>query len=375
MHEDVMDEALGEPVRPVAPSLDKSGRWTLILQNVGWGMGLYGWGIPYVLGSEDFKWYLDNTLASLAGAFSLTWKYTKDMELPEARSQMQRYGGVVGFHHGVALSRLLKAEGKLPVLILMAAVPAGTWAGNRLYDAWQIERGQAYALAVHGGLGRSVMSLIHRQIDARPVEPPYPYAASGSAYEAYENDLKAWRRINALFQVAGYPIGTYLGHRLYGDRQYSFGDAFLLITGNAAGALYGFLAADLIGLDIDEKSMAWRWFVTAGGIGGVVGMDRYIQGVDYSFGQFFLMTLGAVSGAALAVAGGVLLEIREASFYELAVIGGSLGGFALTRRIIRPIPESRTGAAIGGRPAVQLSLAPLQVGRKLLPGVALSFRW
>ncbi|GAG48192.1 unnamed protein product, partial [marine sediment metagenome] len=106
LHEDVVDEAVGEALRPIIPSRTQVGRWTLVAQNMGWGVGLYGWGIPHVLDLED-KWYIGGEMLSLGATFYLTWKYTENMDLPEARSQMQRYGGVVGLQYGRALNSML----------------------------------------------------------------------------------------------------------------------------------------------------------------------------------------------------------------------------------------------------------------------------
>lgn len=45
--EDIIDQAFMEPAPVAPPGLNQSGRWTLMLQNMGWGVGLYGWGIPF----------------------------------------------------------------------------------------------------------------------------------------------------------------------------------------------------------------------------------------------------------------------------------------------------------------------------------------
>ncbi|MCH7521498.1 MAG: hypothetical protein IIB42_07365 [Candidatus Marinimicrobia bacterium] len=339
-----------------------------MLQNMGWGIGLYGWGLPFVLDVDDFKWYVGGEMFSLGASLYLTWKYTQGINLPEARSQMQRYGGVVGFHYGVALNRLLETEDRLPVMVLMAAVPAGTWAGDRLYRHWRPSTGQAYALALHAELGRSVLSLVHRQIDARPQEPQF------GDDTASERDL-SWQKINTVLQVAGYPLGTYLGHRLYGNRQYSFGDAALLIVGRGAGALYGFLLTDLLDFDFDEDNMGWRWLVMAGGLGGVAGMDRYMRSYDFTFGQAAMLTLGGVAGAAFAAGFGVILEIDEVKYYELAAIGGSLGGLVLTRRIVNPRLESSRAQGPETGPQLNLALQPMLVGGNFRPGLDLELRW
>lgn len=101
-------------------------------------------GFPFVLKVDDFKWYVGGEMFSLGASLYLTWKYTQGVDLPEARSQMQRYGGVVGFHYGMALNRLLEGDNpevRLAIMVLMTAVPAGIWAGDRLYHHWRPSTG------------------------------------------------------------------------------------------------------------------------------------------------------------------------------------------------------------------------------------------
>ena len=68
LHRNEVDQAVGEvgPLQP--PRLQSNGRWTLMAQNMAWGVGLYGWGIPFVLDVKDFKWYIGSEMFSLGGA-------------------------------------------------------------------------------------------------------------------------------------------------------------------------------------------------------------------------------------------------------------------------------------------------------------------
>ncbi len=219
------------------------------------------------------------------------------------------------------------------------------------------------------------MSLAHRQIfGAEPLDYYYydPYEGD---YDASQQERESWQKLNTLFQVAGYPLGTYLSRRYYGSRQYSFGDAMMLIGGRGAGLLYGFLISDLLGLFDDGGDMGWRWVTTLTSVGGVVGMDRYIRGVDYSFGQSALMLLGGIAGGAFGVGLGVLIEADETSFFDFAIIAGSLGGLALTRRIISPLREGVYRSGRGREPAVSLALQPVAMSGGMLPGVGLEIRW
>ncbi|MCH7940140.1 MAG: hypothetical protein IID13_10400 [Candidatus Marinimicrobia bacterium] len=372
LHRNEVDQAVGEvgPLQP--PRLQSNGRWTLMAQNMAWGVGLYGWGIPFVLDVQDFKWYIGSEMFSLGGALYLTWQFTEGLDLPESRSQMQRFGGLVGLHYGVALGTLVKLRGRSGVFLLMAAVPTGSWVGDRLYRSWRPSTGQAYALALHGELGRSVMGQVYRAAVAQPKEPANIWY--GEDYKAYERDLDDWSRLQLVFQVSGYPVGLYLGRRYYGQRQYSFGDAMMLTLGRGGGALYGLLLADLAGLEFGEQDNAWRWVTIGGGLSGLVGMDRYIQGWDYTFGQAAIMALGGAAGGAFALGFGFIIE-AEGDFFEVAAIVGSLAGFGLTRTIVSPAPEYLGGGNSQKAPNVELAISPLITAGSILPALSVGLRW
>lgn len=379
LHEELVEEALGESLAPRPPGLDQSGRWTLVAQNMGWGAGIYGWGIPYLLDLEE-KWYVGGVMFSLGTSFYLTWKYTADMDLPEARSQLQRYGGAVGLQFGRVLNSILgywdNDEGleRGEVLVLMGTVPAGMYLGDRLYRKWQPSTGQAYALSLYGELGSSFLRLAHLEVAPEPKK--YEEYKVGEWYWEERETVSHlnWRKQRILFKAAGYPLGTYLGHRLYGDRRYSFGDAVLLAFGRYTGALYGILLANLFEMDFDDPHTGWRWMMTAGSVGGIGAMDRYIKGSDYTFGQAALMGLGSVAGGAFVFGLGVILEIHEHQFYETGVIAGSLGGFLLTRRIVEPVSELAAAAKSSRQPRISFALQPVS-GEGIIPILSIEARW
>ncbi len=415
LHEDIIDEAVGEAVRPLVPRLNRAGRWTLVAQNMGWGIGLYGWGIPYVLGAEDYKWIVAGEMFSLGAALYLTWKYTADMDLPEGRSQMQRYGSWVGLRMGQTISGLLGLDfredefsferRKGHVALLMAAVPVGAYLGDRLHRRWSLSTGQAYAHGLNGTLTALWLNSLYGRLRPPPERPASDYYSQcssqncwqldneaernacyavenecyGAAEEQYRRENEVWRKEDndykklwRLVELAGYPLGTYLGHRYFGQRSYTFGDALMLYIGAGGGLLYGFLLADL--LEVREWETLWL-MVTTAGAGGALAMDRYIQGVDYSFGQSALMLLGGIAGGAFGVGVGVLLEADEASFFDFAIIAGSLGGLVLTRRIILPLREGAYRSGRDREPGLSLPLQPVAMRGSMLPGVGLEIRW
>ena len=268
-----------------------------------------------------------------------------------------------------------------------------------IFRKWDPATGMAYVMSTHAELGRFFFSPLHRQLVAPPVEPPYPdgnyytydaetqtgvfdqdaYNADHKEYdtdlENYDKKLKPWRNLRNLFQLSGYPVGFYLGQRFYGQRDYSFGDAALIMVGRWGGALYGLITADLLEMEFDEQAMGWRWMIIGGGLGGLYGMDRWIEGYNYSFGQGFLMSLGALAGAGFAMGVGVILEMDDPKFYEITGMAAALGGMAWVKANVNPGLE-RAASGIHQKSPVQLSILPMAgpLGRTL-PGLTLQLRW
>jgi len=387
IHEDVAAEAFGEPsIRPLPPTLDQSGRWTLIAQNMVWGMGLYGWGIPYILDVSDPKWYVGGEMLSLSATFALTWKYTGNMHLPEARSQLQRYGGLVGLRYGWALSGLAgldkigEGDSNLRghVALLMASVPAGIYLGDRYYRRWQPSTGHAYALALHGAMSVRLLRSGYGKIVPPPPEPEEQFMLPGESWEDYERDHDAWekdiyewRRVARVVEIAGYPLGMWLERKVYGQRQYSLGDALMLYLGWTGFMFYGVMIGDLMNLDMEATVPLLS---SAMGAGGVVLMDRYIQGADYSFGQWAMMSLGSVAGGTFGIGVGIITE-AEGDFFHVAFIGGSLGGFFLTRMVIEPATEGLSYHREHDGLKTHLTFQPVYDGNRIRPGVGFELNW
>ena len=326
--------------------LDQSGRWPLVLQNIAWGAGLYGWAIPIVLGADDFKWVIGSEMMSFAGAFYLTYEYTKKMEIPHSRAQMMRLGSAVGFHYGWSINDLFGVwdwgDEKPPLVVLMASIPVGIYVGDVLYNRWNPSHGQSWSLTLWSGIGLQTISEIQRIFDPRPEEPEmgayYDFyynewvEPNQAEHEQWEKDIKRWKKRRAVVDVISYPLGMYAGYRFFGDKQYTFGDALMLYQGWGFGLIYSLMLMDVVGVDFENE--LYRLGIIGGGIGGTLLYDRYIDSYDYTFGQSVLMLLGTGSGMAFSVGTSAILELDEASLIQVLVMGGGVAGFFLTNSIL-----------------------------------------
>jgi len=340
-------------IRNQPDRLDQSGRWPVVLQNIAIGSGLYGWTVPFVLDAEDPKWYIGTEMLSIGGAFYLTYQYTKNMNIPYSRAQMMRGGTLLGLRYGWLINDVLdlwppdidieEENSKGWAVTLMTSVPAGLWAGDYLYKRWKPSHGQSWALTLWGELGGFTARNLHQMaagIESKPDRSEYEHYdyMSGdwildrTAYNKALEPYKDWKRVNALIEMAGYPLGIYLEHRYFGDRHYTFGDALMLYQGRFFGWIYGMLTAEIA--DIDFDSPAGIGFRTAGSIGGTLLMGRYIADEDWSFGESVLMVVGTGSGMAFGVGSAALMDISEGDIISAMVMAGGAGGFFLTRSIL-----------------------------------------
>jgi len=370
--EDIL-ELRQQVIEEMPEQLDQSGRWPLVLQNIAWGAGLYGWGIPYVLGVRDGQWIVGMELMSFSGGFYFTHRYTQNMDISHARAQMMRLGSGVGFLSGYSLAEIFglwdQNSEKAGVAMLMAAVPAGILAGDRLYRTLEPSNGQAWSLSLWGSIAWYSMYQIHVAVNP---DPQYP--EDGDMYDVEDFDQKqdSWEKQQALVNLLAYPTGIWAAQRYFGDRSYSFGDALMLTEAAVIGGISGFLFSDLVGIPLDKG--AARVLSAGGAIGTSVWMDSYIRGYDYSFGNAFLMGLGSSCGILFNLGVGAILELQSSEAMDLLFMSGAAGGFLLTRKIVEPDPEdSRDELLSDTSLRISPALLPVPGTRRSIPALAVEF--
>jgi hypothetical protein len=347
--------------------LDQSGRWPLVLQNIVIGSGLYGWGVPYVLHADDGRWYVGGVMVSAGSAFYLTYKYTKDKEMTHARTQMMRYGSLLGLRYGLGINQLLDLDGgdgndreTLWAWMLMASVPAGLYGGEVLFDKYDPSNGQAWAWTMWTGVAGVTSRLIYNVVNQAPDE-------------YYGDEYERWEKNKTLIELMSYPLGAYYGYRLTHDKYYTFGDALMLLQGWGFGYLNTMMIQSLIFEGGDEET----YFMVAGlgAIGGALAYDHYIQNDDFSFGESTLMLLGSASGTLFGFGTAILLDITDKEpMLSLALAGYGTGTW-LTRKILQIQPNG----SLTQRQSTSMSIAPTMIPSvgpdeklALLPGIGLN---
>jgi len=338
---------------------DQSGRWPLVLQNMVLGAGLYGWAVPYVLQAEDARWFVGGEMISMGGAFYLTYKYTKNQQVGHSRTQMMRYGSLLGLRYGQGVNRLLdldSGEGEqretLWAWLLMASVPAGHYGGDYLFEKYQPSNGQAWAWTMWTGAAGLTSRLIFNALDNEPRYPLYSGYYNEALETEYQNNLSDWEKRQTVFELLSYPLGAYAGYQLTRDKNYSFGDALMLMQGWGYGFINTMMIQSLLFDDIVDETY---WMVSGlGAIGGALAYDHWISADDYSFGQSILMLLGSGSGIAFGFGTGILLNIDNKEPLLTLALGGYGAGTWLTRRIL----EVESDGSLASSNSSRISISP-----------------
>ncbi len=328
--------------------LDQSGRWPLVLQNIVIGSALYGWAIPYVLHAEDGRWFVGGEMVSMGAAFYLTYKYTKGMEMSHARTQMMRYGSLVGLRYGVGMNQLFdlyEGDGEdretLWAWILMGSVPVGHYGGELLFDKYNPSNGQAWAWTMWTGAAGVTARNLHSVMNDRPEEPADLWDAFGNydeiASSQYDEDMDNWDKRKTITELIAYPAGAWVGYKLVKDKQYTFGDALMLMQGWGFG-FYNTMMLQSILFDEGDEDMFF--LVSAlGAIGSTFAYDYWIKDDDFTFGQATLMLLGSGSGSAFGFGTAILLDVTDKEpMLTMALLGYGAGTW-LTRQILDTAPD------------------------------------
>lgn len=175
--------------------------------------------------------------------------------------------------------------------------------------------------------------------------------------------------------MTSYPISLYLGNKIFGEKNYTFGDAIILYQGYGTGMLYSLMAADVLGgRNLDEDDNIFNFALMGGGIAGTFLYEKMLTGNDYSFGESLILGVGTISGITFGAAIGVIAE-AEFEFFEIAMIGGGIAGTILTNRILSPEKTSKNikddGYKLSVLPNFNILPSQKNVLKSVLPGITL----
>lgn len=385
--------------------LDQSGRWPLVAQNMVLGASLYGWGVPTVFGDVDGQWYIGSTMLSVGGAFYYTHQYTQNMEIDHARSQMMRNGALVGLRFGFALNTLFNLhetyyfEGtniedaqirdtkneKIRALMLMAAVPAGIYLGDKLYQKDKPSNGDAWTLGLTSAAMDFTVFTLYNRLFSEPEE--YLYRNETNDWGTYKvktgisPEYTKWKNRRIIAGLASYPCSYYLGTKFNQNKMYTFGDALMLYEAYAYGLLNSLYLYNIFLENSDIEFETLMVMFSAGAAAQTYYVDRLISKNDFTFGQSILMNLGSLAGMAFGAGLGVIGEVDNASGFSMLALLGEVGGAALTYSILDVAPngslmsENASDIKFNLNPTFLTESTSDNGKPRLIPGLSASLRF
>jgi hypothetical protein len=152
--------------------------------------------------------------------------------------------------------------------------------------------------------------------------------------------------------LLSYPIGAYYGYQLTHEKQYTFGDALMLIQGWGFGFYNTMMLQSILFDDGDEDT--FMMVAGLGAVGSAFAYEHYIQSDDFTFGQSTLMLLGSASGTLFGFGTAILMDVTDKEPMLSMALAGYGAGTWLTRKIL----DVRADGALAEIESTRMSLSP-----------------
>ncbi len=269
---------------PASIKYDQEARWRTIYSSMLIGNSIYGIGIPYVLGVDDFGVANGMRLLLFGGGFYASLRYTKQMDLPMGRWQFQMVGAELGGFSILPLMAIVgydnwdnfDPDGKIAWTWVMTALPYGVWKTDQLYVKWRLTNGQSSLVAGGVTLGTvntiGLISTIH-----------------SDNWDMTENLF----RFYTVLTYAGALAGGRLTKNLVTGKSYTEDDAEYVKMSATVGFFNGMALMSL--LDIDNRQSG-SLVLVASTNAFIYLADRINRDIDLDKGQGQIIALG--TGAA-----------------------------------------------------------------------------
>lgn len=355
-----------QPVAAIATKreLDQEARWRTIYSSMLLGNSIYGIGVPYVLGINDSQLATGLRLLMFGGGFYAALRYTKQMDLPMGRWQLQMAGAELG---GLSIFPLISIvgyknwqsfdpNGKIAWTYTMVAMPLGIWQADRLYSRWQLSNGQASLVSKGIILGLAntfgLINLVHSD----------NWRMSQGLVRAY-----------TVLAYSGAVAGGYLTKKAVAGKSYTEDDAYFLGGSATVGLLNGMFLNNL--LDIRDRKL-YGLMLMAGINGFSYWADKMNRDIDLKRGQGQIIMLGAgasyLTWLGIAVITNFNLLSDGARLMDMASITlGWYGSYQWMRK------QNLTASGNSYKQHRFFSLAPSVIldGKRLRPAVNVSLRF
>ena len=295
----LLREQISESIHRIAPSagIDQSGRPTLLGNAYTMSLGLYGWGIPYLLGlngSAAIGSYLLISAGGILGAQSAT----ENLEVSEETANLSFLGSALGLGHGI-MACVIADDGNSSAKTYIATV---------------------MALSTAEGIGGYLLGEKLR-LNSASVEMIGTMSAAGLLYgygASRLGDLTRPRSI-ATSMLIGSVLGTGTGILLIRDTSYTNGDVGVF---RGACLLGIYVPLSILGASHVANSKAYIAAAMAGGIIGGLEGNALVSGRDFTTAEGMYIMFGSFGG--MLIGGGIPLIVSAPG--ELAAVLSSVGG-------------------------------------------------
>ncbi len=342
-------------------TFSRAGRRAIIAQNMMLANGLYGWGIPYVLGIANAPVVVGLELLALGGGFYFSWQYTENIDIPKARATFQNTGslaamasiypliGLVGFDRWAKMD----PKAKLTVSYLMASIPLGIIWSDGLYRRWQPSDGQASAV-VSAGLAASFNAVVGQIL----------------LTDDMDDVGEDWLRLNSLLVSGSFIGGGYLGWKYLNRRSITTGDSYFYSFGATMGYITGLQLVFLFEPGFKEGLL----LATASIDAGIYTAVKLSAPYDMTVGETAIISLGSIAGWASFRGITFIVDMdQSAKVLMVGDILARLGGAWYTFHRIEPRRVAHGARQTTGR--LSFSPAVLPTAGGLVPGLNVGFNF
>ncbi len=331
------------------------------------GLGFYGLLLPSILDVDDGRGEVATWLLTAGGSFLLPYALTSNRPVTWGMASLSGWGMTRGAIHGLLLHQLVEGEEEYPTEHFYA--PSGSM--HTYYaDLDDYERTQQ-AMALGLSLVEGVAGYLWAdaaEMDAGTAHTIGNAADFGLMWGAdlafiAGSSLDVEDRLSRATMLGGAALGLVLGPSYAAARDFTWGDADILMGAHAVGFSLGVAANYLVNLERDSPHLGGLLLLAGSGTTTAVG-DHILRGRDFSVGQGALVNLGAVAGELIGLGLGTLVEDRS-SEGRLTVTLGALGAAIGFGGTFSALAEDATWDRDRPDPTLRLQLSPVGLLRAL----------
>lgn len=343
--------------------VNHEGRSFAIATAMGYGNGLYGLGIPYLMDVEDGRIYLGFQGIMAAGGFYYAWNATKNMDLPLSRISFVSMGSTMALYSTFVLTSAVGFErwfdfdedAKVMITYAMLAVPMGIKYTDRLYHKWKPSNGLTQFMSTNMIIGAYNGYTAYTLVSKYPDEIENP--------EAYLRGI-------IITPYAGALLGAWGTYHLLNRADITMGDAYFYSIGSVAGGITAQRLISFFEIDGSKKITALSAALIDAGMYAAYQLGK---DVNLTRGDAVIVALGGSAGLSLLRGTAYLLDTTDAEIMPLLDIAAMLGGGYTAFRYLVSAPKFNTGLL--DQTDIRIFPTLLTMDKKPQTGLGLEIRW